>query len=46
MRTRMTGRKPHGYNWTGELLAMLLAAMIAAAMVSEWIWWTRSELGK
>jgi hypothetical protein len=44
--TRMNEAKPPEYDWTAELIAFLLAAMVSAAMVAEWLWWTRSELGK
>lgn len=44
--TRINEAKPPAYDWAGELIGIVVAAVVTASMVSECIWWTRSELGK
>jgi hypothetical protein len=34
------------YDWKGELLAVFLAVLVFGPLVLEWVYWTRSELGR
>ncbi len=34
------------YDWKGELLAVFLAALVFGPLILEWVYWTRSELGR
>lgn len=34
------------YDWKGELIALLIGAIIWASMVWVWVYWTDTQLGR
>lgn len=37
--------KQLGYDWTADLIAMALVAVVTATFVLEWFYWTGSQSG-